>query len=290
WVVLELSSYQLADITHSPHIAACLMVVPEHLNWHADMDDYVSAKSRLFEWQNSDDVAIFFNESDTSKQIAHGGAAQKVPYYTSPGAWVNGNMITIDGQEICTTSDIKLLGTHNWQNVCAAITITWQAGVRDVSAIRSVITSFAGLPHRIEFVREVDGVRYYNDSFASGLHATLSAMDAIEGKKVMVIGGYDRMLPLDYFAEQLPARLDHIRKLVLIGESGNRLAEVLSAHGIKDFALNLEAKTMPDIVHAAKKFAKNGDAVVLSPGFASFDMFKNFEDRGLQFKEVVSSL
>lgn len=290
WVVLELSSFQLIDSAHSPHIAVCLMVVPEHLNWHADMDDYMAAKSRLFAWQNSDDVAIYFAENERSRHIAHAGAGRKLPYFASPGAWVNGDMITIDGQEVCRTDEIKLLGKHNWQNVCAAVTTVWQAGVHDLPAIRSVLTTFSGLPHRIELVREVDGVRYYNDSFATGLHATMAAIDAIPEEKVMILGGYDRMLPLDHFATFVADHAENFRKLLLIGASSQRLASALEATGFTNFLIDTKSKTMPAIVTAARELAKDGDAIVLSPGFASYDMFKNFEDRGLKYKAAVEAL
>ena len=289
WVVLELSSFQLMDLQRSPHIGVCLMVVPEHLNWHEDMDEYTGAKAHLFEYQTSQDVAIYFAENELSKEIASAGAAHKLPYYRSPGAFVNGNMITIDGTEICTTDELKLLGKHNWQNACAALTAYWQAG-QNIDAARSVLTTFSGLPHRIEFLREVEGVRFYNDSFATGLHATEAAIDAIPGKKVMVLGGFDRMLPLEHFGTFVTEHTDGFRKLLLIGESAERLGETLTDAGFTNFVVDKDAKDMPAIVAHARSLAEQGDAVVLSPGFASFDMFKNFEVRGEKYRETVNSL
>ncbi|MFZ2513543.1 MAG: Mur ligase family protein, partial [Candidatus Saccharimonadales bacterium] len=151
WVVLELSSFQLCDVRHSPHIAVCLMVVPEHLNWHADMADYTAAKSRLFLQQNRDDVAIYFAENEISTEIASQGQGQKIPYFQTPGAFVDNDTITISGAEICTTSELKLLGKHNWQNACAATTAVWQALQPTIpgeintvkTAIRGVLTTFS---------------------------------------------------------------------------------------------------------------------------------------------------
>lgn len=290
WVVLELSSFQLLDLRRSPHIAVCLLVVPEHLDWHTDIDEYLGAKSRLFEWQNSDDVAIYYAKNERSHQIAQAGAGRKLPYYESPGAWVNGNIITIDGLEICTTDEVKLLGAHNWQNICAAITAVWQTGMHDIAAIRSVITTFTGLPHRIEFIREVDGIRYYNDSFATGLHATIAAINAVPENKIVILGGYDRMLPLEDFAAYAKEHAESFTQLLLIGASGPRLAEALRLAGVENYTLDIHSKTMPEIVTSAQKLARKGDAILLSPGFASFDMFDNFADRGDRFRQVVQNL
>jgi UDP-N-acetylmuramoylalanine--D-glutamate ligase len=260
WVVLELSSFQLADITRSPHIAACLMVVPEHLDWHGDIADYTGAKAHLFAQQTGEDVAIYFASGSMSREIASHGSGQKIPYFTTPGAVVDrSNTIVIDGEKIGKIWETKLLGKHNWQNICAATTIAWQAlrpstpGEVDSvkNTIRDAIAGFSGLPHRIEFVREVNSKRYYNDSFATGLHATMAALDAVPGKKVAILGGYDRMLPLEYFGDFAQSRKDEFRTLLLIGASGPRLAEVLTKAGFTNFVLDTESKTMPQIVAAA---------------------------------------
>jgi UDP-N-acetylmuramoylalanine--D-glutamate ligase len=289
WVVLELSSFQLTDLKTSPHIAVCLMVVPEHLNWHADLSEYVEAKLQLFKRQTENDIAIYFAENETSKEIATASPGRQIPYYASPGAIVKHDAISIDGQVICKTPELKLPGRHNWQNVCAAVTAVWQVS-QDVNAMRSVLTSFSGLEHRIEFVREIDGVRFYNDSYAAGLHATKAAIEAIDGKKVMILGGFDRMLDIDHFGVYAAGHEADFRKLLIIGASANRLAASLDKAGFTNYTVNTEAKTMPAVVEAARRLASAGDAVVLSPGFASFDMFKNFKERGLLFKEAVQSL
>jgi UDP-N-acetylmuramoylalanine--D-glutamate ligase len=297
WVVLELSSFQLCDVRHSPHIALCLMVVPEHLNWHTDMDDYIAAKTRLFAQQNSSDIAIFYAHNDISKAIAGDGAGRKIPYYESPGAWVNGNMVTIDGEEICTTDELRLLGKHNWQNVCAAATATWHAlnpaspaQVRAaVAAIRSVATSFTGLPNRLELVRERENVRYYNDSFASTPDAALAALEAIASKKVLVMGGLDRGLPLDHVPKTFLEYADDLRIVLLIGASAQRLYTVCAEAGFTNCRI-VDAKNMSEIVSAIQDTVQPGDAVVFSPGFASFDMFKNFEERGNLFRDTVNAL
>ncbi len=288
WIVLELSSFQLIDLKTSPHIAVCLMVEPEHLDWHEDHNEYISAKQQLFMNQTAEDIAIYYAANENSEAIADASEGKQIPYMQKPGAEVIQKEIVIDGQLICAVDQLKLLGEHNWQNVCAAVTAVWQVS-QDVNAIRSVLTSFSGLPFRIELRREVDGVRYYNDSFASGSDSCLAAVQSIPGPKVMIIGGYDRGLDLTGLAKGLKAYEQDLRKVVLIGQTAQKTAENLQAAGFTNFTVS-KAKTMPEIVAAAQSLAQSSDAVVLSPGFASFDMFKNFEDRGIKFNEAVAAL
>lgn len=288
WVVLELSSFQLHDLKHSPHIAVCLMVVPDHLNWHEGMEAYTNAKVQLFAHQTPEDTAIYYADSELSHQIVSHSPGAKIPFFANPGAYVEDNHITIDTQQICHVDELKLLGKHNWQNACAAATVMWQIE-QSILPIRQVLTTFSGLPHRLELVRELDGVQYYNDSFAATPDAAIGAMEAIRGKKVMIMGGFDRGLPLEHVAQAALDYASEIRKVVLIGAGGPRLATEFDKAGFTNY-IEPEAHTMQEIVNAARAEAHTGDSVVLSPGFTSFDMFKNFEDRGLQFREVVSHL
>lgn len=297
WVVLELSSYQLSDFKDSPHIAVCLLIAPEHLDWHGSYEEYITAKEQLFARQATGDVAIYYHDSPDSRRIADAGQAQKIPYFHSPGAEVIDGKIIIDGYEICSTGELKLLGKHNWQNVCAAVTAFWYACLEvcgpaeapDIQAIRQVVTSFSGLPYRIEFRREVAGIRYYNDSFSSTPIAPIAALEAIPGPSVLVIGGFDRKLNLDDMATGLIRNANNIRTVMIIGAASERIAKELTGHGFTNF-VQKDASTMADIVNQASQLAQSGDAVILSPGFASFDMFKNFEDRGRQFNEAVEAL
>jgi UDP-N-acetylmuramoylalanine--D-glutamate ligase len=288
WVVLELSSYQLFDIKHSPRIGAVLMVEPEHLTWHADYTDYQNAKSQLFAHQTAHDTAIYFADSEVSHDIASVSPGKKIPYCASPGAYVQNDEIIIDDTVLCAVDEVKLLGQHNWQNICAAATVTWQIA-QAPDAIRQVITTFSGLDHRLEPVRELDGIRYYNDSFASAPPAAEAAIMAIPGHKVMILGGYDRHLPLDNLVVTIKEQAGQLRSLLLIGESAGRLAEELKRADFTNFHVS-QATTMGEIVTQARSLARSGDAIVLSPGFPSFDMFDNFEDRGLQFKKEVARL
>lgn len=288
WVVLELSNFQLIDLKYSPNIAVCLMVVPEHLNWHANMAEYVDAKQQLFTWQTYDDIAIYYKDNEYSATIAAAGNAAKVPYCAAPGALIDGDKICIGGQEICRTSELKLLGQHNIQNACAAITTVWQI-THSIAAIRSVLTSFSGLPHRLELVREVEHVKYYNDSFAATPDAAMAALQAVPGPKLLIAGGFDRGLPIDHFAACIKSYAEDLRVVLLIGKSAQRLAAACDSVGFDNYEV-LETHSMAAIVEAATKQAESGDTVVLSPGFASFDMFKNFEDRGDQYRSAVERI
>jgi UDP-N-acetylmuramoylalanine--D-glutamate ligase len=288
WVVLELANFQLIDLNHSPNIAVCLMVVPEHLDWHTDVKEYFESKRQLFAHQTAKDLAVYYADNDNSEHIASAGNGHKMPYGTAPGAFVKNGIIGIDQRGICKTTELKLLGEHNWQNVCAALTVVWQIAP-DVEALRSALTSFTGLPFRLELRREVHDIRYYNDSFAAAPPAPAAALQAIAGSKVMIIGGFDRNLDLTDLAAALKAHSKDIRHVLLIGASGQRTAYELEDEGFNKYTVS-QAKTMKEIVAEATALAKPGDAVVLSPGFPSFDMFKNFEDRGEQYNAAVEQL
>ena len=289
WVVLELSSYQLYDLRRSPRIGVCLMVVPEHLNWHGTMDDYVRSKQQLFAHQGPKDTAIYFADNEVSHKIASVSPGAKIPFYAVPGAYIEDEKyVTIDNQRICEVDELQLIGRHNWQNVCAAVTALWQV-IQETDVLRAVLVSFKGLPHRIEYVRDLDGVSYYNDSFSSGLHATEAALEAIGGPKLAVVGGYDRMIPIEHFGPFVKDHDKDIQSVLLYGQSAPRVAAELQRAGYTSFTIS-HAKDMAGLVADIRKTAKSGQSVVFSPGFASFDMFKNFEERGDLFKQEVQAL
>ncbi len=288
WVVLELANFQLIDLKTSPHIGVVLMVVPEHLDWHTDLEEYISAKQQLFMHQKSEDIAIYYAKSENSESVASASEGKLIPYFAPPGAIIENDDIVIGGQSICSTDELKLLGKHNWQNACAAVTAVWQV-TQDVEAIRKVLATFTGLPYRIELRREVDGVRYYNDSFATAPDATVAAVEAISGHKVMILGGFERGLNLNKLASIIAEHGSKVRKVVVIGASGDRLIEALEKANFHNY-IRSQAKDMATIVNQAKEQAQPNDAVVLSPGFASFDMFKNFEERGVAFNDSVKAL
>lgn len=285
WVVLELSSFQLVDLNYSPRIALCLMVVPEHLNWHKDMDDYILAKSRLFEHQTAADTAIYYAGSDDSRRIAGYSSGLKIPYFIAPGALVKQNQIVIANIPVCDVSELKLLGGHNWQNVCAAVTTVWQIS-QNVEAMRSVLTSFSGLPHRLELVRELDGVKYYDDSFGTTPETAIVAMKAFPGPKVLILGGSDKGVEFDNLARVV--RRSNVRKAILIGDTAPKIQAALEKANFTDVVLGKTA--MPEILAAVRAAVKPGDVVLLSTGCASFGLFQNYKDRAEQFKRAVNAL
>ena len=285
WVVLELSSFQLIDLRYAPHIAVCLMVVPEHLNWHADMAEYAAAKSHLFAHQTTDDIAISLAGNETSQQIASVSQGRHIPYFAAPGAEVIDNAITIDGQVICKTSELKLLGAHNWQNACAAVTAVWQV-TQDVKAIKSVLTSFSGLEHRLEFVRELDGIKYYDDSFVTTPETATVAIQAFTEPKVVILGGSDKNANFDELARAV--KDGNVRHAVVVGDTAPKIIAALDTVGFHDYSTG--ATTMADMVAACRQHAKLGDVVLLSTGCASFGLFQDYKDRGNQFKQQVAAL
>lgn len=286
WVVLELSSFQLIDLRTSPHIGVCLMVAPEHLNWHADMDEYVHAKSNLFAHQVAGDIAVYFSQNELSRQIAGAGEGVKIPYFQYPGALVEEDRITIEGHVICETRDLKLLGTHNWQNVCAAVTAVWQA-TQNVDALRSVLTSFTGLPHRLEMVRELDGVRYYDDSFGTTPETAMVAVQSFSEPEILILGGRTKGIPFDELAGFI-AGAPNVKKVITIGETGPEIAAALTMNGYQNIIRG--AGTIEEIVSQAREAARRGDVVLFSTACTSFDMFKNYKDRGEKFTAAVRSL
>ncbi|MCA9334378.1 UDP-N-acetylmuramoyl-L-alanine--D-glutamate ligase [Candidatus Saccharibacteria bacterium] len=215
WVVLELSSFQLIDLRMSPRIAVCLMMVPEHLNWHADFEEYLTAKSQLFTHQHTEDIAIYYADSENSQRIASASPGHKIPYFSPPGACVENGAITINDQVVCHTDELKLLGAHNWQNVCAAVTAVWQV-TQNIEAMRSVLTSFSGMEHRLELVRELDGVKYYDDSFGTTPETAIVAMQAFEQPKIVILGGSDKGASYAELAQSVAT--DNVRCAILIGE------------------------------------------------------------------------
>lgn len=285
WVVLELANFQLIDLKHAPQIGVCLMVEPEHMDWHTDYEEYLSAKQQLFINQTKTDKAIYYAKNEDSLSIADGGEAELIPYMEIPGAVVEKGIIKIDDAEICPVSDLKLLGEHNWQNVCAAVTAAWQI-TQDVNVFRSVLHDFAGLEHRLEAVKEHKGVTYYDDSFGTTPSTAIVAIQAIKKPKIVILGGSDKGAKYDALAKTV--KNNNVKKVILIGDTGPEIQQALDKEGFKNYVHG--ARNMPDIVKEAATIAKKGDAVLLSTGCASFDMFKNYKDRGEQFQKSVRGL
>ena len=293
WVVLELANFQLIDIKYSPPIAVCLMVADEHLDWHADSNEYITAKQQLFRWQGEQDIAIYYAENDYSQHITSISKGQKIPYMKHPGADVIEKKIVVDGQIICDVSELKLLGKHNWQNVCASVTavwpilgeVEWQIS-QAINTIQSVLTTFTGLEHRLELVRELDGVKYYDDSFGTVPETAIVAIEAFDRPKVVILGGSDK--GSDYKQLAKTVKEHNVRKVLVIGKMAEKISQELRDIGFTD--IEPGGDNMEAIVTKARSSAQPGDVVLLSTACASFGMFENYKDRGEQFQKVVNAL
>jgi UDP-N-acetylmuramoylalanine--D-glutamate ligase len=294
WVVLELSNFQLYKFPYSPRIAVCLMITPEHLDWHPNLEDYIEAKANIFTHQKAEDTAIYFDANEYSRQLAYRSAGVKIPFFQTPGARVREDgkiVITESDAEIIHKDEIKLLGEHNLQNVCAAITAVW-FGLKDTEdhvkteAIRQVLTTFTGLEHRLEFVRELNSVKYYDDSFGTTPETAIVAIKAFKQPKVVILGGSDKGIPFDGLADTVIG--NSVRQVITIGATGPKIAELLRARGFDNVSEG--GITMAEIIATAQKTAQSGDIVLLSTGCASFGLFKDYKDRGNQFKQVVQAL
>lgn len=295
WVVLELSSFQLYNLTYSPRVAVCLMIAPEHLEWHDDMTDYVESKANLFRHQKAGDIAVYFANNNYSKRIAGYSPGNKIPYFLKPGAYVRADRKIVVGPEeteIAGLNEIKLLGEHNHQNICAALTAAWfsLSEVEDqekAQAFHDALSAFSGLEHRLEFVKEIDGVKYYDDSFGTTPDTARVAVKAFVQPVVLILGGYDKGLDYTDLVEDI-AEHGRVRHVLTIGQIGPKLAEMLRQKNYTQITEGL--KTMPEIASEARRRAQPGDAVLLSAGTSSFGMFRDYKDRGNQFKKAVQEL
>jgi UDP-N-acetylmuramoylalanine--D-glutamate ligase len=286
FVVFELSSFQLWDLEKSPETAVILMIEPDHMDVHASMEEYINAKANITIHQNPNDLLVYHPTNKFSQQAAEKSKANKKRYLTEEGAHISGNEIVIEGQTICKTNEVGLLGEHNLENVCAAITAAWRY-TTDTSAIKSGVTTFKGLPHRLEFVREVDGIKFYDDSQATGVGSCLAALNSFSEPTVLIFGGSDKGVDLSDVINHFDPNKHQV---VLIGQSSDKLQTLLENRGFKNF-VNLGMKmTMKQIVEKAITLSGGHGVVLLSPAHASFDMFKSYQDRGDQFKKVVNDL
>lgn len=289
-VVYEMSSFQLWDVEKSPHISVVLGIEPEHLDVHKDFDDYVGAKANIRRFQTADDFCVYKFGDLYSEMIADKSEAPSLAYGldAKEGAHVKGEFFYVGDEAICATHEVQLRGLHNIENACAAIDATYWFGISKED-IAAGLRDFHGLPHRLEFVANIEGVSYYNDSFSSSTPAVMAAVDAFTESEILIIGGVDRGGDFENLAERLSHR-DNIKEIILIGEIRSKLADIFRSSGMAATITEIDAKSMRDIVKYANSRAVEGDVIVLSPGCASFDMFKDFYDRGDQFRREVQGL
>jgi UDP-N-acetylmuramoylalanine--D-glutamate ligase len=285
-VVLELSSFQLMDLDISPHIAVCLMIASEHMDWHLNLREYVAAKGNIFWHQHPDDIAVYNPLNEYSTEIAQLSPGTRIPFMQPPGAVISHDRVTIEGIDICGVGEVGLIGPHNLQNVCAAITATWGLVKQNPAPVKRAVTGFTGLEHRIEFVREVGRVKYYDDSFATTPETVMAAMASFDQPKVIILGGSEKNAEYDKLARAVVDR--GVRHAILVGVTAPKILAALDKVGYRKAVMG--PSRMVDMVASARALAMPGDVVLLSPGCASFDLFKNYKDRGNQFKAAVEAL
>ena len=289
YAVVELSSFQLMDMTHSPHVAVVTNLAPNHLDVHKDMDEYVEAKKNIFKFQGIGDTLIL----NADNAITAGFTGNGITRYfarvgrTDKGVCLDGNTICRDGKPVLNTDDILLPGVHNIENYMAAILAV--EGLVDDETIRQVARSFGGVEHRIELVRIKDGVRFYNDSIASSPSRTIAGLRSFPEKVLLIAGGYDKHIPYDVLGPEICA---HVKTLFLGGATGPQIrAAVERSPEYKPGSPEIvECADFTDAVKQAAAAAKPGDVVLMSPASAAFDQFKNFMERGKYFKKLVMEL
>lgn len=285
-VVLELSSFQLMDLDISPHIAVCLMIASEHMDWHRNLREYVAAKGNIFWHQHEDDVAVYNANNEYSAEIAQLSPGTRIPFMKAPGAQIKNGRVVIDGTDICGADEVGLIGPHNLQNICAAVTATWGLVQQNPAPVARAVKGFTGLEHRIEFVREVGRVKYYDDSFATTPETVMAAMASFSQPKVVILGGSEKHAEYEELAR---AVVDGgVRHAILVGVTAPKILAALDRAGYRKAVMG--PTRMVDMVASARALAQPGDVVLLSPGCASFDLFKNYKDRGNQFKAAVEAL
>ena len=295
FVVVELSSFQLISMRKSPDIAVVTNVAPNHLDVHKDMDEYVEAKKNVILHQNAFSRTVLNEDNDITQSFKPFVRGQSLSFSMEKplknGAWLDQNGIIhmsyrgIDAP-IMSRQEIAILGDHNVENYLTAITAVW--GYVGADSIRKVAREFGGVEHRIELVREVNGVKYYNDSIASSPTRTIACLKAFSQKIWVIAGGYDKHIP---YEPMVPYVLDKVEKLLLCGATAEKIkAAVLSDKNYKGLPEIIEVEDIAAAVDYAHKNTKNGDIVALSPASASFDKFPNFVARGNYFKELVNKL
>lgn len=265
-VVYELSSFQLWDIRKSPHVAVILPIEADHLDVHLDFDDYISAKQHIVIEQNDSDIVIFHDGNEWSRKIAELSSADKhIAYPFNLGELAD-----------C----VKLPGVHNFENASAAVAAARQF-TDDKIAIKRGISEFTGLPHRLKFVAEKNGVRYYDDSIGTTVGSSIAAINSFSQPKVIILGGSSKGTSYD---EVVKACRDSDTKVLAIGQTGAEIAELCHQYGVVVERID---GLMDDVVKKANEIAHEGDVVILSPASASFDQYKNYADRGDKFIAAV---
>lgn len=267
WIVLELSSFQLIDLHKSPHIAVVLMTTSEHADWHKDVDEYVNSKANMVRFQTKNDYSIINSDYENCRKIAECGYGQKI--WVSRDDW---------------KGEMRLRGEHNKENIAAALAVSKILNISK-KVTHEVIRNFRGLEHRLEEVKTVGGVTYYEDSFSTTPETTIAAIKSFSEPLVLIVGGSEKGSDFTDLGRVI-SEAKNIKAVVLVGLMAGRIKQAIFDAGGKT-KLFEGAKNMKEIITQTKTISEPGDIVLLSPAAASFDMFKNYKERGDQFKMIV---
>lgn len=302
--ILELSSFQLEQMTISPNIVAILNITPNHLDRHGTMQNYTDSKARILDFQSAIDIAILGCEDEGAWSLQKKVKGKLWTFSLSDlpkninGAYLKKNMLMLrDGKKeinLLAREKIQLRGDHNIRNVLAAFTIGYVAGF-EMDAMIKAVEEFRGVAHRLEFVREINGVRWYNDSIATAPERSMAAIHSFTESIVLMLGGRDKNLPWDELATLIHKR---VKNLIVFGEAGEMIQKAVTSVSQKRGAVLSsskgveirQAKNMKEAIKSAYEVASSGDVVLLSPGCTSFDEFKDFAERGERFRTWVQEL
>ena len=289
YAVGELSSFQRMDMTHSPEVAVVTNLAPNHLDVHKDMAEYIEAKKNVFRFQSETDLLVLNRDNAITASFMGNG---RTVFFSrrgaeNPGVWFDGETVFMDDEAVMTREDILLPGLHNVENYMAAMAAT--QGLVSHDTIRRVAQTFGGVEHRIELVRRLHGVRYYNDSIASSPSRTIAGLRSFPEQVILIAGGYDKHIPYDVLGPEI---CRHVKRLIVTGATAAKIRDaVVNCPDYRENAPEiLEIEDFDQAVYAAAASAQDGDVVLLSPASAAFDKFKNFMVRGRHFKELVAGL
>ena len=296
FAVVELSSFQLMSMRQSPDVAVITNVTPNHLDKHIDMDDYIDAKKNLLLHQNAFSRSVLNLDNETARDMKALVRGKMFNFSRreelKDGAFINSDneifmAVNSEKVRVMNRQDIKLVGDHNVENYLAAICAVW--GYVDIATMVKVAREFGGVEHRMELVRERNGVKWYNDSIGTSPTRTIAGLKSYTHKVILIAGGYDKKIPYEPLA---PYIIENVKALILMGATAPKILEAVEkCEGFDAAALPIyRADSMEHAVQIADEIAKQGDIVDFSPASASFDLYKNFEQRGIHFKNIVNSL
>ena len=283
-VVLELSSFQLMDMTVSPDISVITNITPNHLDKHKNMEEYIESKCNIFKYPGS--LLILNEDCELTKSLKANRTIRYFSRYNKTNAfYVKDNAVYQEDKLIIDGQDIHIRGIHNLENIAASLSAT--IDLIDIGKAVNAIKEFNGVEHRIEYVRTINNVKWYNDSVSSSPTRTIAGLESFSEPIVLIAGGYDKNLDYTPLAKPI---LEHVSKLILFGETKNKIYDAITKEKTNELIDIYVLNTLDEVVNKAKEVSTSGEIVLFSPASASFDMFKNFADRGNKFKELVNKL